>query len=229
MVLETLLAASGDGVTKDTVTLAGQAWTRIDYGDGGTLDYVLTDGANVIVITTADAALAEQAAAALPYGWTVLGLPRTAPFLTFPLQGGSAYAPRTGGPRRQHGGHRGGVVREPLVAWAGDCMVRGSVGLGEGRLSDRVNELDVVTFFDATLRSLRRRPRGQRRRAGGRARARCTSSRSGGVAATPTGGCGPWRSASRSSSDRSRSPAISTARRTPTRWPPCAAGPTSCP
>jgi len=44
-------------------------------------------------------------------------------------------------------------VREQLVAWAGDCMVRGSVELGEGRLSDRVNELDVVTFFDVTLRS----------------------------------------------------------------------------
>jgi hypothetical protein len=44
-------------------------------------------------------------------------------------------------------------VREQLVAWAGDCMVRGSVELGEGRLSDRVNELDVVTFYDATLRA----------------------------------------------------------------------------
>ena len=66
IVLENWLAASGDGVTKDTVTLNGQSWTRIDYGDGGTLDYVLTDGGNVIVITTADAALAEQAAAALP-------------------------------------------------------------------------------------------------------------------------------------------------------------------
>lgn len=44
-------------------------------------------------------------------------------------------------------------MREQLVAWAGDCMVRGSVELGEGRLSDRVNELDVVTFFDVTLRS----------------------------------------------------------------------------
>ena len=66
IVLENWLAASGDGVTKDTVTLDGREWTRIDYGDGGTLDYVLTDGANVIVITTADAALAEQTAAALP-------------------------------------------------------------------------------------------------------------------------------------------------------------------
>ena len=66
IVLENWLAATGDGVTKDTVTLDGRTWTRIDYGDGGTLDYVLIDGANVIVITAADAALAEQAAAALP-------------------------------------------------------------------------------------------------------------------------------------------------------------------
>ncbi len=66
IVLENWLAASGDGVTRDTVTLDGREWTRIDYGDGGTLDYVLTDGANVVVITTADAALAEQTAVALP-------------------------------------------------------------------------------------------------------------------------------------------------------------------
>ena len=45
-------------------------------------------------------------------------------------------------------------MREQLVAWAGDCLVRGSVELGDGRLSDRVNELDVVTFFDVTLRGL---------------------------------------------------------------------------
>jgi hypothetical protein len=47
-----------------------------------------------------------------------------------------------------------GRVREPLVAWAGDCLVRGSVELGEGRLSDQVNALDVVTFFEATLEAL---------------------------------------------------------------------------
>jgi hypothetical protein len=45
-------------------------------------------------------------------------------------------------------------VREQLVAWAGDCVVKGSVDLGEGRLSDQVNELEVVTFFDATLQAL---------------------------------------------------------------------------
>lgn len=45
-------------------------------------------------------------------------------------------------------------MREPLLAWAGDCVVEGSVDLGEGRLSDQVNEREVVTFFDATLHAL---------------------------------------------------------------------------
>jgi hypothetical protein len=45
-------------------------------------------------------------------------------------------------------------VREPLVAWAGDCLVRGSVDLGDGRLSDQVNDLEMLTFFDATLEAL---------------------------------------------------------------------------
>ena len=42
-------------------------------------------------------------------------------------------------------------MRESLVAWAGDCMVQGRVELGAGRLSDQVNEVDVVTFYDAIL------------------------------------------------------------------------------
>jgi hypothetical protein len=46
------------------------------------------------------------------------------------------------------------MVREQLIAWAGDCIVRGSVELGEGRLSDQVNELDTITFHHATLRAL---------------------------------------------------------------------------
>ena len=71
------------------------------------------------------------------------------------LQGRPAYARGTG---QAAGSSRarcpvGAPVREQLVAWAGDCMVRGGVELGDGRLSDQVNELDVVTFFDATLRA----------------------------------------------------------------------------
>ncbi|HET7828457.1 MAG TPA: hypothetical protein VFL03_02770 [Candidatus Limnocylindrales bacterium] len=45
-------------------------------------------------------------------------------------------------------------MRESMVAWAGDCMVRGEVDLDERRLSDQVNEGDLLTFFGATLESL---------------------------------------------------------------------------
>ena len=44
-------------------------------------------------------------------------------------------------------------MREPLVAWAGDCRVRGEVDLDDGRL-DQVNEGDLLTFFGATLEAL---------------------------------------------------------------------------
>lgn len=66
LVMDSWLAASGSGVTKSTVKLGGQDWTRIDWGDSGAMDYVRSVGKIVFVITTADAALAEQAAAALP-------------------------------------------------------------------------------------------------------------------------------------------------------------------
>ena len=45
-------------------------------------------------------------------------------------------------------------MREALVAWAGDCRVRGEVDLGDGRLSDQVNEGDLLTFYGATLEAL---------------------------------------------------------------------------
>lgn len=45
-------------------------------------------------------------------------------------------------------------MREQLVAWAGDCIVRGIVDLGEGRISDQVNETEVITFYNATLQAL---------------------------------------------------------------------------
>ncbi|HYO41924.1 MAG TPA: hypothetical protein VES19_01890 [Candidatus Limnocylindrales bacterium] len=66
LVMDTWLTATGSGVTQSTVTLDGEEWIRVDYGDGGTMDYVRSVAPNVIVITTADPALAEQAAAALP-------------------------------------------------------------------------------------------------------------------------------------------------------------------
>ncbi|HEY4754047.1 MAG TPA: hypothetical protein VIH37_12230 [Candidatus Limnocylindrales bacterium] len=45
-------------------------------------------------------------------------------------------------------------MRERLVAWAGDCIVRGDVNVAEGRLSDLVNHTELLTFFGATLEAL---------------------------------------------------------------------------
>ncbi len=45
-------------------------------------------------------------------------------------------------------------MREQLVAWAGDCRLRGEIDLGDGRLSDQVNDRDLLTFFGATLEAL---------------------------------------------------------------------------
>ena len=66
LVLDSWLVASGAGVKSDSVTLAGHTFTRIDYGDKGTLDYVLASTDRVVIIETADANLASAAAAALP-------------------------------------------------------------------------------------------------------------------------------------------------------------------
>ena len=45
-------------------------------------------------------------------------------------------------------------MREPLVAWAGDCRVTGEIDVGEGRLSDQVNDGDFMTFFAVTLEAI---------------------------------------------------------------------------
>ncbi len=66
IVMDSWLSASGAGVTRQPVTLAGKQFTRIDYGDEGPMDYVGTSGDAVIVITTADPAVAAATVAALP-------------------------------------------------------------------------------------------------------------------------------------------------------------------
>jgi hypothetical protein len=65
-IVDLYLAASGAGVTRDAVTLAGKEYTRIDYGDEGPMDYVGTNGDAVIVITTGDPDVAAATVAALP-------------------------------------------------------------------------------------------------------------------------------------------------------------------
>ena len=49
-----------------------------------------------------------------------------------PTAGGTSAAPERG------------IMGEPLVAWAGDCMVRGVVELGDGRLSDQAHQRVLV-------------------------------------------------------------------------------------
>ena len=66
LVMESWLAASGAGVKEDTVTLAGKTFTRIDYGDEGSKNYLLGESDRILIIETADADVAVQAAAALP-------------------------------------------------------------------------------------------------------------------------------------------------------------------
>ena len=60
------LAATGAGVTEETITLAERTFTRIDYGDEGAASYLFAVDDRILVIETADADLAAQAAAALP-------------------------------------------------------------------------------------------------------------------------------------------------------------------
>jgi hypothetical protein len=66
LVLDSWLAANGAGVKQSTETIAGHTFTKVDYGDNGTLDYVLAEKGRVIIIETTSSAIAAQAAAALP-------------------------------------------------------------------------------------------------------------------------------------------------------------------
>ena len=66
IVLDSWLSATGSGVTQSDVELGGATVTRIDYGDDGTKDYVLTRDGAVVVITTGDEALATAAIEAMP-------------------------------------------------------------------------------------------------------------------------------------------------------------------
>jgi hypothetical protein len=66
IVLDTWLAATGSGVTSSETTIGGRKVLKVDYGDKGSMSYVITDGDIVLVVETANADLAGQAIAALP-------------------------------------------------------------------------------------------------------------------------------------------------------------------
>ena len=66
LALNAWLPGSGAGVTRDEATVGGRDVTRIDYGDGQGLDYVLVNGDRVFIVSTGDAAVAAEALKALP-------------------------------------------------------------------------------------------------------------------------------------------------------------------
>ena len=66
IVRDAWLSANGSGVTTSRTELGDRTVTKVDYGDGGSLDYLVVDGDVVILIETADPELARQAEAALP-------------------------------------------------------------------------------------------------------------------------------------------------------------------
>lgn len=64
-IIDTWLSAGATGVRKQTVTLGGKELTKVDYGDTGSPAYVYARADYVIVITTADEAVATEVAKAL--------------------------------------------------------------------------------------------------------------------------------------------------------------------
>jgi hypothetical protein len=64
-IIDTWLSAGASGVKQTEVTLSGKTFTKIDYGDAGTIEYVYGGPDYVIVIDTADATLATEVASKL--------------------------------------------------------------------------------------------------------------------------------------------------------------------
>ena len=60
IVLDTWLAATGAGVTSTETTIGGRKVLKVDYGDKGSMSYVVTDGDIVLVVETANAKLAAD-------------------------------------------------------------------------------------------------------------------------------------------------------------------------
>ena len=65
VILDTWLSADAAGVKKTQVKVGDKTLTRVDFGDEGTIDYVYTGSDYVLVIDTADDALATAAAAGI--------------------------------------------------------------------------------------------------------------------------------------------------------------------
>lgn len=65
-IIDTWLSAGADGVKTTAVSLGGKDLSKVDYGDGSTIEYVYAKDDYVVVIDTADVAVATAVAAKLP-------------------------------------------------------------------------------------------------------------------------------------------------------------------
>jgi hypothetical protein len=65
VVLSAWLAAETPGVTSSSLSWSGTSVTKLEYGDDGPDEYVLTVGDSVYVVETGDPAVAQDAAAAI--------------------------------------------------------------------------------------------------------------------------------------------------------------------
>jgi hypothetical protein len=64
-IIDTWLAAGAEGVKTTSVELGGKSLTKIDYGDGSTIEYVYAKADYVIVMDTSDLDIATQVAQGL--------------------------------------------------------------------------------------------------------------------------------------------------------------------
>ena len=65
-IIASWMIAAGTGLTTSPATVAGKAIIKVDYGDGGPLDYVYAHGTTVFDVSTADPALAATVLGLLP-------------------------------------------------------------------------------------------------------------------------------------------------------------------
>jgi hypothetical protein len=61
-IIDTWLSAGAEGVKSSTISLGGKSLTKIDYGDGATIEYVYAKDDYVIVMDTKDLDIATQVA-----------------------------------------------------------------------------------------------------------------------------------------------------------------------
>jgi hypothetical protein len=65
-IIASWLVAAASGMTTTPATIGGKALIKVDYGDGGPLDYVYVSGQTVFDVSTADTTLAATVLAQLP-------------------------------------------------------------------------------------------------------------------------------------------------------------------